>query len=167
VSPKPVLRVVGQPEPAVPQVLFCSHCGEAPPTPMAARSRVCALCGLGVIIGAAEDVAPRPGESFLIVDRMLKLCALSKGAERLLGVEEPVAVHRHVSEFLEPADAETQERDALVAGIVAVAGGAAGASGSGLMVVRPAGEYGVRYAARIAGCGPPQGALIVLADHFV
>jgi hypothetical protein len=163
-SDRPMLRVLGQPTPAVPQVLFCSHCGEQPPTPMAARSRVCALCGLGVVIGAAQDVAPHPGESFFIVDRMLKLCALSREAERLLGVEEPEAVHRHVAEFLEPADAEAQERDALVAGIVEAAGGFAAPR---LMVVRPTGEYGVRYAARLASCGPPLGALIVLADDFV
>ena len=30
------------------------------------------------------------------------------------------------------------------------------------VVVRPSGEYGVRYAARVGACGPPEGALIVL-----
>jgi hypothetical protein len=126
---------------------------------MAARSRVCALCGLGVIIEASKDLAPAPGGSFLIVDRRLKLCGLSRGAETLLGVVEPAAVHRHICDFLEPADAEAGESDALIQSITATAGGDAPVQN---IVVRPAGEYGVRYAARVGSCGPPQGALIVL-----
>src|SRR3954465_11572015 len=106
-----MLRLVPDPpaEPA-PLVSFCGHCGQAPPTPMAARSRVCALCGLGVVISASADLAPRTGESCGIVERQLTLCALSRGSERLLGVDEPTAVHRHVSDFLEPADAEAGPR---------------------------------------------------------
>jgi PAS domain-containing protein len=128
---------------------------------MAARSRVCALCGLGVVISAAEDLAPRAGEAFLIVDRQLKVCALSRGAERLLGVDEPEAVHRHVADFLEPADAEAGHGDELLQGIVNTA--AMGFAPPHSLVVRPTGEYGVRYAARVGSCGPPEGALIVLA----
>jgi PAS domain-containing protein len=127
---------------------------------MAARSRVCSRCGLGVVITAAEDLAPREGESFVIVDRQLKLCALSRGAERLLGVDEPEAVHRLVSDFLEPADAEAGDGDELLKGIVSSA--AMGFAPATSIVVRPAGEYGVRYAARVGSCGPPEGALIVL-----
>jgi PAS domain-containing protein len=127
---------------------------------MAARSRVCSLCGLGVVITAAEDLAPQEGESFVIVDRQLKLCALSRGAERLLGVDEPEAVHRLVSDFLEPADAEAGDGDELLKGIVSSA--AMGFAPATSIVVRPAGEYGVRYAARVGSCGPPEGALIVL-----
>jgi hypothetical protein len=153
------LRLVPDFVEPVPQVQFCGHCGQAPPTPMAARSRVCALCGLGVVIGAAQDLAPQPGGSFLIVDRRLKLCALSRGAERLLGLVEPTAVHRNIGEFLEPADAEAGPGDALVQSITA---GAAGLGPTRNVVLRPAGEYGVRYAARIGSCGPPRGALIVL-----
>src|SRR3954447_26562552 len=102
-----MLRLVPDPpaEPA-PLVSFCGHCGQAPPTPMAARSRVCALCGLGVVISTGQTLAPEPGTAFLIVDGTLSLCALSARAERLLDVDEPDAVHRHVAEFLEPADAE-------------------------------------------------------------
>jgi hypothetical protein len=125
---------------------------------MAARSRVCTLCGLGVLIEAAQDLAPAPGGSFLIVDRRLKLGGLSRAAEDLLGVVEPAAVHRHIGEFLEPADAEAGPDDALVQAITATAGGAP----TQAIVVRPAGEYGVRYAARVGSCGPPAGALIVL-----
>lgn len=155
---RPPLRLVPAPVEPAPQVQFCGHCGEAPPTPMAARSRVCTLCGLGVLIEAAQDLAPAPGGSFLIVDRRLKLCGLSRAAEDLLGIVEPAAVHRNIGEFLEPADAEAGPDDALVHAITATAGGAP----TQAIVVRPAGEYGVRYAARVGSCGPPSGALIVL-----
>jgi PAS domain-containing protein len=160
-SARPLLRLVPDAAAPSPEVRFCGHCGAPPPTPMAARSRVCALCGLGVVIAAAQDLAPDPGGSFLIVDRQLKLCGLSRGAERLLGVDEPSAVHRHISDFLEPADAEAGAGDQLVQGIVATAGGFAPIQ---RLVLRPAGEYGVRYAARIGSCGPPEAALVVVEN---
>jgi hypothetical protein len=157
---RPLLRLVPDPAERTPLVSFCGHCGQAPPTPMAARSRVCALCGLGVVITASADLAPQKGESFLIVDRQLKLCALSRGAERVLGVDEPEAVHRPVTDFLEPADAEAGHGDELLQGIISSA--AIGFAPPHSIVVRPTGEYGVRYAARVGSCGPPEGALIVL-----
>jgi hypothetical protein len=162
-SVRPSLRLVPDPpaEP-VPLVSFCGHCGQAPPTPMAARSRVCSLCGLGVVISAGADLAPKQGEAFVIVDRQLKLCGLSRGAEKLLAVDEPDAVHQHVSDFLEPADAEAGKGDELLQGIVATA--ATGLVPPHCIVVRPTGEYGVRYAARVGSCGPPEGALIVLGS---
>lgn len=162
-SARPLLRLLPDPpsEP-VPVVSFCGHCGQAPPTPMAARSRVCALCGLGVVISASADLAPQKGEAFVIVDRQMKLCALSRGAERLLGTDEPDAIHRHVGDFLEPADAEAGRGDELLQNIVATSAMGMGAPTS--IVVRPTGEYGVRYAARVGACGPPEGALIVLGS---
>jgi hypothetical protein len=128
---------------------------------MAARSRVCALCGLGVVIRAGALEAPQPGDPFVIVDGSLSLCALSREAEKLLAVEEPDAVHRHVAEFLEPADAEAGGSDAFLRCLIATAGGHLRAQ---TVVVRPTGEYGVRFAARVARCGPPAGALIVLSE---
>jgi hypothetical protein len=155
---RPSLHLVPDPVDPTPLVRFCGHCGLAPPTPMAARSRVCALCGLGVVITAAEDLAPCKGESFIIVDRQLKLCGLSRGAERVLEVNEPDAVHRHICDFLEPADAEAGQGDELLQSVIA-----GGFVAPRTLVVRPAGEYGVRYSARVGACGPPAGALIVLA----
>jgi hypothetical protein len=155
-----MLRLVPDAVQPTPLVSFCGHCGQAPPTAEAARSRVCARCGLGVVITAAADLAPREGESFVIVDQQLKVCAVSRQAERVLGVDEPDAVHRHVSDFLEPADAEAGSGHQLLQNIVSSA--ALGFAPPTSVVVRPAGEYGVRYAARVGACGPPEGALIVL-----
>lgn len=149
---------------AEPEVLFCGHCGESPPTALAASSRVCSLCGLGVVISTGQALAPKPGTPFLIVDGSLSLCALSGRAEKLLGLDEPEAVHRHVSEFLEPADAEAGRGDELIRAIIAAAGGVEGPRN---VVVRPTGEFGVRYTASIGRCGPPAGALLVLSDGVV
>jgi hypothetical protein len=157
---RPTLRLVPDPVEPTPIVQFCGHCGQPPRTASAARSRVCSLCGLGVIIAAAEDLAPRNGESFILVDRQLNLCGLSRGAERLLEVDEPSAVHRHICDFLEPADAEAGQGDDLLQEIIS---GASQFAAPRSMMVRPAGEYGVRYAARVGRCGPPEGALIVLS----
>ena len=101
------------------------------------------------MITAPADLAPKQGEAFVIVDRQLKLCALSRGAERLLGVDEPDAVHRHVSDFLEPADAEAGSGDELLQGIVATS--AMGSARRPRIVVRP--DRRVRRALRGARRG--------------
>jgi hypothetical protein len=158
---RPSLRLVPELAEPTPVVSFCGHCGQAPsPSHTGLNARVCARCGLGVVVTAAADLAPRERESFLIVDTQLKVCALSRGAERLLGLAEPAAVHRHVSEFLEPADAEAGAGDAFLKQLVSSA--ALGFAPAVSVTVRPTGEYGVRYAGRVGACGPPEGALIVL-----
>jgi len=161
---RPALRLVSpaELEPVVPSVAFCSHCGTRPSTSTshtAPESRVCGECGLGLILETAEDVAPRAGDAFLVLDRVLSVCAVSRGAERLLATSEPDAVNRHVTELLMPADAEEKRGESLS---VAVAWAARGDGGTRVTVVRPANTFGIRLTARIAGCGPPQAALLVL-----
>ena len=159
---RPALRLVAplereQPAPLVP---FCSHCGThpAPPT-LAPNTRVCADCGLGLILECREDVAPNAGDAFLVLDRTLAVCAMSDAAERLLAASEPDVVNRHVTELLMPAGAEEQDGTALS---VAVAWAARGEGGARTAVVRPANTFGIRLTARIASCGPPRAALLVL-----
>jgi hypothetical protein len=162
---RPALRLVVAPElePAAPSVTFCSHCGNRPPvsaTPAhAPASRVCGSCALGLLIEAAEDVAPRAGDAFLVLDRALSVCAVSRGAERLLATCEPDVVNRHISDLLTPADAEEEGAETLA---VAVAWAARGDGGTRTTVVRPANTFGIRLTARIASCGPPRAALVVL-----
>ncbi|MDX6642295.1 MAG: hypothetical protein QOD76_257 [Solirubrobacteraceae bacterium] len=145
-----------------PQKLFCGHCGRSPAdngseTP----SRVCANCGMGLMLQAPADVAPSADDPFVVVDSSLTICAVSRVAEKLLGVSETDAIHRHVGEFLVPADAEAPTTENLSA---LVAWAARGESPSSSVVVRPSNTFGVRYWARVGPCGPPQAALLVLAD---
>jgi PAS domain-containing protein len=153
------LRVIGPADGHVSLVGFCGHCGR-PPLPDAPATRVCARCGLGLMLQAAGDVAPAPGDPFLVIDTTLSVCALSSRAEELLGTSETDAVNRHVTDFLVPADAEAPSAENLLATLIDAAG-SPGAPCS--VVVRPAAEFGVRLWARVGPCGPPHAALLVLA----
>jgi hypothetical protein len=104
-------------------------------------------------------VAPDAGAAFLVLDRSLAVCAMSEAAERLLAADEPDVVNRHVSDLLMPADAEESGGTSLSA---AVAWAARGDGASRTTTVRPANTFGIRLTARIASCGPPRAALLVL-----
>jgi hypothetical protein len=122
-------------------------------------SRVCLSCGLGLILESPADVAPSAGDAFLVLDHSLAVCAMSEAAERLLAASEPDVVNRHVSDLLMPAGAEEKNGTGLSA---AVAWAARGDPGIRTAVVRPANTFGIRLTARIASCGPPRAALLVL-----
>jgi hypothetical protein len=159
---RPALRLVAplEREETAPLVSFCSHCGTRPVAPtLAPSSRVCGACGLGLILECRADVAPNPGDAFLVLDRSLAVCAVSDAAERLLAASEPDVVNRHVSDLLMPAGAVPPPPATLS---VAVAWAARGEGGTRTTVVRPANTFGIRLTARIASCGPPRAALLVL-----
>ena len=143
---------------------FCGHCaapspGGAAPPPTA---RVCASCGLGLLLETREDCVPTAGDAFLVVDSRLLVQAMSRQAQRLLGFNEEDAIDKPVTELLVPADAEAQGRTAFGSIIVDAAGGADGDARGAF--VRPWNTFGVRMRARIATCGPPRAALIVLEN---
>jgi hypothetical protein len=159
-SPR-ALRAVEVDPRGVPLVGFCGHCGRAPDPAGPGASRVCGHCGLGIVLHASADVAPTPDDAFLVVDATLSVCAVSARAETLLGTDETEAVNRHVADFLVPADANAPSAANLLALLVDAA------SGPGeprTAVVRPRQEFGIRFRARVAACGPPHAALLVLAD---
>jgi len=140
---------------------FCGHCaapsprGEAP----APTARVCPSCGFGLLLEARHDAVPTTDDAFLVVDSALRIQGVSRRAEQLLAIGEDLAVNRPVSEILVPADAEASARTAFAAAVSeAVAGGGAVAQ----RFVRPWNTYGVRMLVRIAACGPPRAALLVL-----
>ena len=142
-------------------VSFCGHCGQRPhrlTTPPA--SRVCGQCGLGLVLQASVDLAPRQDEPFLVVDTSLSVCAVSAAAEALFAIEETDAVNQHIADFLVPADANAPSAENLLTLLVDVASGSREACTA---VVRPRQEYGVRFWARIGPCGSPRAALLVLA----
>jgi hypothetical protein len=141
-------------------VSFCGHCGVRPQRHAAPpASRVCGHCGLGLVLQAGGDVAPRPDEPFLIVDTSLSVCAMSAAAEALFAIDETDAVNQHVADFVVPADANAPSAENLLTLLVDVAAGSRQACTT---VVRPRQEYGVRFWARIGPCGSPRAALLVL-----
>ena len=144
-----------------PRVAFCSHCAKSPPGGLAPEvgSRVCPSCGLGLLLEAPEALVPKPRDAFLVVDRSLAVHALSKRAEKLLGLREIDALDKHITDLLVPADTEAQGPHNLSALLV---GAASGGDAVTETVLRPADEFGVRFAARIGPCGPTPGAVVVL-----
>jgi hypothetical protein len=115
------------------------------------------------MLTANADAAPGPNDPFMIVDGSLCVCALSRVAEQLLGVEETRAVNRHLSEFLVPADAEAPGADNLMDLVI---NAASAASETRVAVVRPPDEFGIRFRAQVGACGPPRAALLVLSDGW-
>jgi hypothetical protein len=139
--------------------MFCSYCGARPPDgETISPTRVCAGCGLGLLLQCAQDAAPKPGDAFLVLDHTLSVCAVSAAAERLLATREMDAVNAPIGSLLAPADAEGNGGAGLGAAIIWASRGDGGVSRT---VVRPANTFGVRLSARIAGCGPPRAALLV------
>lgn len=142
---------------------FCGHCaapapGDSPPAPSA---RVCRACGLGLLLETRSEVLPTDRDAFLVIDSGLAIQAMSRRAQALLAVTEEDAVNRPVVELLAPADAEADGPSRFAAAIVDAAHGD---DEPATAVVRPWNTFGVRLRARIAPCGPPRAALIVLQD---
>jgi hypothetical protein len=93
------------------------------------------------------DAVPTDRDAFVVVDSRLLIQALSRDAQRLLAVT---------------ADAETASRTGFAAAIADAAQG--NEPEVTRSFVRPWNTFGVRMRARIAICGPPRAALIVLDD---
>ena len=143
---------------------FCGHCAapsrdDQPPAPTA---RVCPSCGLGIMLETRADIAPSHSDAFLVIDGALLVQAMSWRAETLLGVTEESAVNRPVMHLLVPADAEAGGPARFAA---ALSEAAAGAAEPVSAFVRPWSTFGVRLRARVASCGPPRAALVVLEDQ--
>jgi hypothetical protein len=144
--------------PPAERVCFCGHCGERRDTGATCGPRVCEKCQLGLMLEAAPQLAPAPGGAFVVLDRSLSVCAVSRAAERLLDVYEPSVVNCHVSELFEMAEPERQGRVPLAEAIFRAARGDREVID---VTVRPARTFGVRLRARVGLCGPHPAALLV------
>jgi hypothetical protein len=113
------------------------------------------------LVSAPPDGAPSSHDPFLLVDGQLSICGVSRLAEQLLLTSETDVVNSHIGDLLVPADVEIGGPESLVNLIVHAA---RGPGETHHVVLRPAKEYGIRFWARIAPCGPPRAALVVLAD---
>lgn len=124
---------------------------------------MCERCGLGLILRARQDVAPLRGEAFLVVDDLLRVRALSHGAERLLGTVETAVVDRHLGEIFVSAGGPSESGDVLAAAVSRAALG----GGEPVRVIVRQPEHGqVRYTARIGACAPGPAAVIVVTGEI-
>jgi hypothetical protein len=115
-----------------------------------------------MMLETRADAIPTDRDAFVVVDSRLLIQALSRDAQRLLAVTEEDAVDTPVSELLMPADAEMARRTGFAAAIADAAQGREPEVARSF--VRPWNTFGVRLRAKIAMCGPPRAALIVLDD---
>jgi PAS domain-containing protein len=162
-EPRPSLKLIRGAVHSPPQTWswFCGHCAAPPaegraPAPAA---RVCRACGLGLLLEAPSDLVPGTQDAFLVVDSALRVQAMSRRAETLLGVPEDLAVDRPVGDLLVPADAEAGAPGRFAS---AVAEAALSSDVRAHVFVRPWNTFGVRMRARVTPCGPPRAALLVL-----
>jgi hypothetical protein len=129
-------------------IRFCTHCGAVTDD---APQRVCTACEWGVVLSCARDAAPRPGAPFLIVTTDLRVTAASATTESLFGDPDEL-VGTGVLDLLR-GDA------ALPRQLMRAAMG----STKGTTTWVRTEEHGRPHKARIAACGTPPGALIVLS----
>lgn len=126
-------------------VHFCTHCGTLSNETAA---RVCAVCGLGVVLSCGPGVLPRAGAAFLVVKLDLRISAASEAVEPLLG--DPDAL---IGEAL--LDVLSGD-PSLTRSIARAALGYRRVTGVSL-------RRGTRRVnGRVASCGPPPAALLVL-----
>lgn len=144
-------------EAARPHRWFCSGCAASPPggRPPEPFARGCA-CGAGVYVEAAADVAPAPGDAFLIVDRALTVLAASAAAADALAVAPRATVGRPLTDLLVAAETTADAAPLANATI------AAGRGEVRRLTARPTATDGVHLRLRVGVCGPPRAAVIVV-----
>jgi PAS domain-containing protein len=143
-------------EPAGP-TSFCSRCGEHSERPPRGR-RVCETCEAGVLLSCAGDALPAVTAAFLICTSELTVTAMSEAAEAIFGRPEADLVGAGLLDLLTSPVGD--EQVARHAGLAALR-----ESGPVTMPLRVVAEDAPRLgtlSARIATCGPPRAALVVL-----
>ena len=138
---------------------FCGYCAHPVEDAGSVTSRVCPRCSMGLLLGAPADVAPRPGDAFLVVDELLRIRAVSRAAERLLSSRERALVGRQVCEVLTSAEVAPAGGVTLPA-LIACA--MRDETSRARAAIRPRDVYGIRFGACIAACRPGPAALLRL-----
>jgi hypothetical protein len=137
---------------------FCSYCGYPPMGRWRSLAhRVCMRCEMGMVLHALPGLAPRFYEPFVIVDPHLRLQAVSRRAEVLLTVDERAAADVALAEFLV---CRTDPDQIDLAGLVERA--VRGSRVATRVELRTIGDPAVEVVARLAGCGPPPAAVLIL-----
>ncbi len=143
-------------------VRFCSRCGAPAAEPPHdqepfRRRRVCAACGMGMLLSCARESLPGAGAAFVIATVDATVSAVSEAAELLFGPEQAILGVR-VGDLL----GSPIERDRL---LQAVTQAAIRAREPEIVPVRglmPNAERLGMMVARISTCGRPRAALITV-----
>ncbi len=137
---------------------FCSYCGYPPMGRWRSLAhRVCMRCEMGTVLRAPPGLQPRFYEPFVIVDASLRLQAVSHHAEVILKVDEPATIDVPLAEFLV---CRTDQDQIDLAGLVGRAVG--GSRLAARVAMRTVGDPAIEIVARVAGCGPPPAAVLIL-----
>jgi PAS domain-containing protein len=141
---------------------FCSRCAVTAEEPEGQLvpygfGRVCERCGMGVMLSAPQKAVPASGGAFVVVTREGRVSAVSEPAEHLVGGEADL-LGAPIASALTSEDGDEH----LVRVLARAAGGGREVVE---LPVTPTGEGSARLGpmkARVASCGPPRAALLVL-----
>ena len=138
---------------------FCSYCGYPPRGRWRERPhRVCRRCKLGVMLHTPAPDVPGHDDPFVILDERLTVQGVSRGAEAVLSVDEASCVDHSLAELLISANGDGD--GATIARLAALA--VAGNPPPDRLELRTADDPVLRFRARLAPCGPPAAALLLL-----
>jgi PAS domain-containing protein len=141
-------------------------CGECTPTPadepVSPLAHVCGPYGAGLLLETRLDAFPTRDDAFLVIDSRLRVQTVSRQAATLLGESEEDMIDRPVAEFLESADTEVQEPEDF---LQLIRHASTDSDERHSVFVRPQNAFGIRMIARIAPCGPPRAALVLLRSR--
>lgn len=149
------------PPPRVERTRFCTRCGttsgEADSNVPFGFDRVCGRCGMGVMLSAPRGALPGSGAAIMVVTRNGRISAVSEAAEPLVG-EEAGLLGMPVGSAISSPDGD----DRLARQIARAAGGGREVAETALTPAPQTVGSLTRLTARIANCGPPRAALLVL-----
>src|SRR4051812_31242120 len=74
-------------------IRFCSRCGHPSEQPAKqqerfTRERVCARCGMGLMLTCSRDALPGDAAAFAVVTFDLRVSAVSEAGEKVFGTEQ-------------------------------------------------------------------------------
>ncbi|HWF35856.1 MAG TPA: hypothetical protein VG295_10785 [Solirubrobacteraceae bacterium] len=117
---------------------------------------------MGLLLETRSDAAPAPDDAFLVIDSRMTVQGISWRAGELLNVIEEDVIDKPVATVLGAPEVETNGPHTL---ITLLQGACRDSDRVHSLSVRPLGAFGVRVVARIAPCGPPRAALVVLRER--
>lgn len=119
--------------------------------------RVCGRCGMGVMLSTPRKALPDSGAALLVVTRDGRISAVSEAAERLVG-EEAGLLGMPITTVVTSPDDEPH----LLRTLTRAAGGRREIVELPVIHAAQRNARPGRLNARVASCGPPRAALLVL-----